>query len=283
MRILYGDDVSEVKPAKPDDSGLSTGYFTPGEPDTTLATKVYAWFLNMVQDELLSALTACGVTPDADDDTQLGDCFNKKMDKSGGTFTGAVTHNGADVFNAGLSVDADDIANTKFDEYVNFSRTFNAIDARAVDPEWTFVSLYGAFGCTTKDKELGFGIPHIPGCRIYSVSALMHNRDGSNAHTVRLRLMQRPHSTTANASELGSESAAVGTSTIGTITILGSTHSPTPSPPSADPYITDSVMTNANNTNSYYALIDVTDSDAISTGVFCSGLRVTYKREQIAV
>jgi hypothetical protein len=50
-------------PAVPSLTG-SIGYFTEGSPGTIAATNVRGWWLNMIQEELMSVLAAAGITPD---------------------------------------------------------------------------------------------------------------------------------------------------------------------------------------------------------------------------
>lgn len=84
-------------PAPPTLSG-TTGYFTEGSPGVTPATRVRAWWVNMVQEELLALLTAAGITPDATatNFTQVlaaikivatGRLLNQQVFGTAGTFT----------------------------------------------------------------------------------------------------------------------------------------------------------------------------------------------------
>ena len=62
QRIIDATAVVSL-PAPPALSG-STGYFAEGVPGVSAATRVRAWWANMVQEEIMSVLVAGGVTPD---------------------------------------------------------------------------------------------------------------------------------------------------------------------------------------------------------------------------
>jgi hypothetical protein len=64
MQRITDSTTAASLPAPPSLSGLTPGYFTGGVPGSTAATRVRYWFLNMVQEELMSLLTAAGITPD---------------------------------------------------------------------------------------------------------------------------------------------------------------------------------------------------------------------------
>jgi hypothetical protein len=65
-------------PSPPTLTGTA-GYFTEGSPGVTPATDVRGWWLNMMQEELISLLTAAGITPDttATDFTQVLQAIQK--------------------------------------------------------------------------------------------------------------------------------------------------------------------------------------------------------------
>jgi hypothetical protein len=97
MFKIFGNanEIVDTPAAKPSSIGKTVGWFRVRNISLgKLPTKIYCWWMNMVQAELLSALTACGITPNESSDGQLGDCFNKKANRAGDTFTGAVTFNG---------------------------------------------------------------------------------------------------------------------------------------------------------------------------------------------
>lgn len=95
MIKVFGDsaEIAATAAAKPSSSGKTFGWFQVRNFSTSkLPTKIYAWWMNTIQAELLSALAACGLTEDASDDAQLGKCFNKKANLDGAAFTGSVTY-----------------------------------------------------------------------------------------------------------------------------------------------------------------------------------------------
>lgn len=94
MIKVYGTsaEIAGSAAAKPSTAGTSSGWFQSRNVGLGyLPTTVYAWFMNMIQDEILSALTACGITPNASSDAQLGACFATKATKAGDRFTGEMT------------------------------------------------------------------------------------------------------------------------------------------------------------------------------------------------
>lgn len=107
---------------KPDTAGTETGYFrdTWDVEAGKQPTVIGAWWLDMVQEELLAALAACGISPDPDDDEQLGACFDTKLDKTGGTIAGNLTVEGS------LTLDATDVATVAYDAPVTICRTVSA-------------------------------------------------------------------------------------------------------------------------------------------------------------
>ena len=81
MIKVYGTsaEIAGSAAAKPSSAGKTSGWFQSRNVGLgDLPTTVYAWFMNMIQDEILSALTACGITPSASSDAQLGACFATK-------------------------------------------------------------------------------------------------------------------------------------------------------------------------------------------------------------
>lgn len=67
------DDTTAVSalPALPTDDIGNPGFFTGGSTGGMSATRVRYWWLNMVQEELLSPVSAAGLTPDKSNNTQL--------------------------------------------------------------------------------------------------------------------------------------------------------------------------------------------------------------------
>ena len=63
MQRIRDTTAAAALPAPPALTGPA-GYFTGGAPGTVPATRVRYWWLNMLQEELLSILTAAGITPD---------------------------------------------------------------------------------------------------------------------------------------------------------------------------------------------------------------------------
>ena len=63
MQRIYDPSASATLPAPPPLTGV-LGYFTGATPGTVAATRVRYWYLNMLQDELMSLLAAAGITPD---------------------------------------------------------------------------------------------------------------------------------------------------------------------------------------------------------------------------
>jgi hypothetical protein len=62
QRIIDATAVAAL-PAVPSLSGPA-GYFTEGSPGIATATRLRAWWANMVQEEMMSVLAAAGITPD---------------------------------------------------------------------------------------------------------------------------------------------------------------------------------------------------------------------------
>lgn len=72
--MFRNDDPSAVatQPTVPAVTGTTPGYFTPGNPaQGQQPTKVPFWWLNMLQEELLSVLGAAGITPTKGNNGQL--------------------------------------------------------------------------------------------------------------------------------------------------------------------------------------------------------------------
>src|ERR1700757_410300 len=63
MQRIHDSTAASSLPSVPSLTG-NVGYFTEGVPGTTPATDVRGWWLNMIQEELISLLTAAGITPD---------------------------------------------------------------------------------------------------------------------------------------------------------------------------------------------------------------------------
>ena len=63
MQRISDPSASLTLPAPPALTG-TTGYFSGGVPGVSVATRVRYWFLNMIQEELMSIVTAAGITPD---------------------------------------------------------------------------------------------------------------------------------------------------------------------------------------------------------------------------
>jgi hypothetical protein len=63
MQRIFDPTAAATLPAVPALSG-SVGYFTGGVPGSVAATRVRAWYLNMLQEELMTLLTTAGITPD---------------------------------------------------------------------------------------------------------------------------------------------------------------------------------------------------------------------------
>ena len=63
MQRISDPTASATLPAPPALTG-TTGYFSGGVPGASVATRVRYWFLNMIQEELMSIVTAAGITPD---------------------------------------------------------------------------------------------------------------------------------------------------------------------------------------------------------------------------
>ncbi len=63
MQRIIDATAAASLPAAPTLTGTS-GYFTEGTPGVSSATRVRAWWANMVQEEMMALLTAAGITPD---------------------------------------------------------------------------------------------------------------------------------------------------------------------------------------------------------------------------
>lgn len=72
-------------PAVPDLSGLTPGYFTGGNPASgQAATRVRAWWLNMMQEEWMAILTAAGIAPSATNNGQILQALQALFEPAGG-------------------------------------------------------------------------------------------------------------------------------------------------------------------------------------------------------
>ncbi len=63
MQRIIDTTAAATLPAPPPLAGPA-GYFSEGIPGSVAATRARGWWLNMVQEELLTLLTAAGITPD---------------------------------------------------------------------------------------------------------------------------------------------------------------------------------------------------------------------------
>lgn len=91
MQRIIDPTASATLPAPPALTG-TTGYFTGGVPGISAATRLRYWFMNMLQEELMSILAAAGVTPDL-----TGTAYNQVL-LSIETLIGAGAVHGAEAF-----------------------------------------------------------------------------------------------------------------------------------------------------------------------------------------
>lgn len=270
MIKIFGDteEIAATKPTKPSTAGKVLGYFQHRNLATgAVPTTLYAWFLNMLQDEILSALTACGITPSASSDAQLGDCFDKKANRAGDTFTGDVAFQGA------VSFEAAESDSVGFDEEIEFYRTIPAISGVATGASLpTYPD--GAIVMSENSARLLIPLPSFVGTRLKSVEFLVAVGEGAEATQITLSI-ERSSLYQAIGSSISQEQLAYESHALNNTLVRESVTIASPGEMYAD-----SAIPTAHGHRYYFAQARITTYNA---PVSVYGVRVTYLRQRVAV
>jgi len=276
MIKITGNDVTVEKPAKPDLTGLNEGYFRTSGNSTT-ATKIPPWWMNMMQDEILSILAACGITPNGTTDSQLGACFNTKANKAGDTFTGPMNFNDSATFNGPAVFDKDDEKNVKFDEEIEFVRTVSAAACQPINT--AFYNLTQGIPVGQATDEIYVPIEGINNGKLSEVRLYFYKLSGGDPVKLDLEVIERTMLMTSDAIFTSTELA---TSSEFTITDTGGINHTFYS---AGLDCSDAEMCQlglSTGAASYFAAIKVNNNNTGNVATFL-GAKITYKRDRLAV
>jgi len=132
---------------------------------------------------------------------------NNKMPLAGGTFTGQVTHSAIAHFDAGIEVDADDVASFVFDDWVTFTR--HAPAAAANSKDWVFHNFYWQAITSGPGTLLIVPIPQYIGAELVSVDVDCKNSDLAVDYDIEAGLSKIPYGDLASTVDFSEETFGI--------------------------------------------------------------------------